>query len=236
MTVCDWLPKDAFVGAAAKKVLAKPVADWSARWIAGAPAAVSRLRLAEGAARRDQSICGDHVELELSGTGKRHLLEALLDVDLAECQRSEADIRVLDAFAEEVCEDFVRTLDASIAAAAGPARLRLTVAIGRNDVFEAVVPASSLVPLLKQHFGTGIAKAQPLSRLSVALKHVPVRARAVLGHVELSLSDMRVLGVGDIVVVDRAVGDPVELRLPESRRPFARGKLGRDENRLSIQL
>ena len=236
MTVCDWLPREAFVGAAAKEVLSKPVVAWSARWIARAPAAVSRLRLAEGVSRQGQTIIGDHVELELSGAGKRHLLEALLDVDLAEHQRSEADIRVLDAFVEEVCEDFVRTLEACVAGDAEGNRLRATVVIGRNDVFEASMPASSLVPLLKQHLGTSVAKGQPLSPLSVALKDVPVRARAVLGHVVLSLTEMGELGVGDIVVVDRAVGDPVELRLPASSKPFACGKLGRDENRLSIQL
>jgi flagellar motor switch/type III secretory pathway protein FliN len=239
MSVHHWLPKDAFVGRAAKDVLSGPVADWSARWIARAPAAVSRLRLVEGGlARRDQSISGEHVELEMPGSGKRCLLEALLDVDLTEHQRSEGDMRVLDALADVVCKDLIRTFEAIVAGHAvdeAGGRLKLTLTIGRNDICEATLPASSMVPLLKRQFGNA-TNDRPLSRLSAALRHVHVSTRVVLGDVELSLNEVRELGVGDVVVVDRAVGDPVDLRLPSSTRPLARGKLGRNGNQISIQL
>lgn len=240
MNIRDWLPKDAFLGAVTKDVLSGPVAAWSARWVARAPAGVSKLHFAErSVAARSQTTCGQHVALDLTGIGRRHLLEALLDVNLAENPRSEADTRVLDAVVEEACEDFVRTLDEIFVGEPDHGEdkgLRATVAIGRNDVFEFAVAVPSLVPLLKRRLGGAASPGRPLSRLSVALRDARIRAHAVLGHVDLTLSEMRELNAGDVLVIDRALGDPVELRLPQSSRPLARGKLARNGDQLSIQL
>ena len=240
MSIRHWLPKDAFLGAATKEVLSGPVAEWSARWVARMPAGVSKLRFVESSiATRAQTTFGRHVELDLTGIGRRHLLEAMLDVDLAENPRSEADTRVLDAVVEEACEDFVRTLDGLFADGPGDdedRELRGSVAIGRNDVFEFAVAAPLLVPLVKQKLGRAASSGRPLSRLSVALRDARIHAHAVLGNVDLSLNEMRELNVGDVLVIDRALGDPVELRLPQSNRPLARGKLARNGDQLSIQL
>jgi flagellar motor switch/type III secretory pathway protein FliN len=240
MSTRPWLPKDAFLGAATKDVLSEPVAAWSARWVARAPAGVSKLRFAEGgASARSQTTCGRHVALDLTGIGRRHLLEAVLDVSLAESPRSDADARVLDAVVQEICEDFVRTLDEVFAdepCEDEDRGLRATVAIGRNDVFEFAVAAPLLVPLIKRQLGGAVSPGRPLSRLSTALREAQIQARAVLGHVDLSLSEMRELNAGDVVVIDRAIGDPVELHLPQSSRPLARGKLARNGDQLSIQL
>jgi flagellar motor switch/type III secretory pathway protein FliN len=240
MSIRHWLPSNAFLGATTKEVLSGPVAEWSARWIARAPAGVSKLRFAEGGvAPRAQTTCGRHVELDLTGVGRRHLLEAMLDVNLAENPRSEADTRVLDAVVGEACEDFVRTLDGLFAGSPDDdeeRELRGSVAIGRNEVFEISLAAPLLAPLIKQKLGRAASPGRPLSRLSVALRDARVRAHAVLGNVDLSLNEVRELNIGDVLVIDRALGDPVELRLPQSNRPLARGKLARNGDQLSIQL
>jgi flagellar motor switch/type III secretory pathway protein FliN len=222
-----------------KAVLAETVERWSKRWFAKAAAAIAAVHRAESAAPSSQArlVTGSLAQAELNGRGKRALIEASLDVDLAGQALSEGDHAVLEAFAGAAVQDFVALLDEKFRSAAdeGGARVRIALSLAGTELLAVTLPRHVLVPAMRGRLGAPRAgKETPKSRLG-ALASTRVTAEAVLGHVEIALGDLNTLGVGDVVILDRALQDPVELRLSAGQR-IARGKLSRNAGRVAIQL
>lgn len=235
----DWLPQQAFCDEAVEAVLAETVERWSKRWFAKGTAAVAAVHAAEIARPSPQSRVASGVlaEAELTGRGKRVLLEAALDADLAIQVLSEGDHAVLDAFAGAALQDFVALLDETFKSAAGDegAGVRFVLSLAGMELLAATLPRHVLVPALRGRLGAPRSgREAPKSRLG-ALGATKVTAEAVLGQVELALGDLNNLGVGDVVILDRGVQDPVELRLAGGQR-IGRGKLSRNAGRVAIQL
>lgn len=56
-----------------------------------------------------------------------------------------------------------------------------------------------------------------------ALMNVPITLRAVLGEARLPMARFLALGPGDLVTLERLVGEPIELTVNDS--PIARGEI-----------
>ena len=239
LPVRDWLPTEAFSESAVKTALCGPVERWSKRWFAKGAVAVAAVHPAEIAEPSSQSriAAGTLAEAELTGRGKRVLLEAALDVELAGQTLSEGDHAVLEAFAGAALQDLVSILDETFRAAAdgnGP-RLRISLSLGGGDLLAVTLPRHVLVPALRARLAAARGNRDvPRSRLG-ALASTKVTAEAVLGQAELSFADLSNLGVGDVVILDRPLQEPVDLRLSGGQR-IGRGRLSRNGGRVAIQL
>jgi flagellar motor switch/type III secretory pathway protein FliN len=238
-----WLPKDAFSLEAVGACLSGPLSAWAERWFVRTPAAVAAVRAGEptAAAPAPQSlnIEGVNAALELSGRGKRRLLEAALDIDLADQPLSEGDRRLLDAFAQKIAQDLVSALDETLSIdddGATGAPVVSTIAVGGHDVFSLLVSDHVLAPLIKARVVDSCPPARPLIRRIEALKRTKLNAHGFLGRAELGLDELESLNVGDVLVLDRALAEPVELRLAGRETAMARGRLCQDGGLVAIQL
>jgi flagellar motor switch/type III secretory pathway protein FliN len=228
-SVQDWLPAEAFASEAVR--VAKRTAQIaSTRAIAGAAGTV----LAQCT-----QVRGKHASVLLTPRGKRLLLEAILDIDLAQLVLTEGDRHVLDALAGDAIDDLVAQFDEVFAAndgTPGAPQIAAALMFGSSDLLTLSLPEHLLVPLIKARIGPSACHVAPLRQRMSALTKSSIVVEGVLGRAELALSDLKEIGVGDVLVLDRSLKDPVELRMPGEAKPLAHGRLCRNGDRISIQL
>lgn len=225
LKVRNWLPKSAFGEAAVKAGLGDAIAAWSSRWFAGAQAAVASVHHG-----------GGPVTIDMPPRSKRYLLEAALGIELAGQVLCEADRQLLDALAQKIAEDLLAELDRVLGTDDGDGeRLGVRLAIGENEILSLALPEHLLVPVLKRRLGGAMARNKIAASRAEALKKTKLNMHGHIGRADLAISELRQLGAGDVLVLDRMVGEPVELRLAGS--VIARGKLCRGSaGQVSIQL
>jgi Type III flagellar switch regulator (C-ring) FliN C-term len=239
--VRDWLPTNAFTDEAIRAVLCNTVASWSACWFARATAEISAVRTGEPAPAADPKqlvISGRHTKAQLSAAGKRHVLQVSLGVDLSAQLLWETDRHVLDTFLEQAVKDLVERIDAALNAGSacdGGRYAALDISFGSNEGFKLYIPDHLLVGALKAGFGKPRIGSAPTNRLDV-LRRTRLSAFGFMGRAELSIGEARDMAVGDIVVLDQSLDEPVELRLAGVGPPLARGKLCCNDGQFSIQL
>jgi len=238
-----WLPKDAFSLEAISACLSGPLTDWSGRWFAGSSAAVVAVHGEIGpsqASAPDRLTVGACAALELSGRGKRRLLEAVLDIDLSNEPLNESDRCLLDAFAKIIVNDLAAALESDVlrdAATATPGALIVaTVGVGERDVLTFEAPECAFVPLIKERRGGLHSASRAIARRSEALKRTEIRAHGYLGRAEIGIGELEALSPGDVLILDRALAEPVELRVSSSAATLARGRLCRGTDGISLQL
>jgi flagellar motor switch/type III secretory pathway protein FliN len=238
-----WLPLDAYLGDGAKEAFTAPLAGWSADWFAGTSAVVSKVRAGENARAHpvpgEFEISGTGTTLQMVRNGKKRLLEALLHVRLSDQPCLADDGAVLDALAREAAQDLLHRIDDVVAGSADDAAdvgVRSTICIGNAEIFEVVLAAHAFVPLLKARLRVSDRPAGPPGDRNDALRRTRLVTRATLGQVEVSLDDLRKLNADDVLILDRALDEPVELRVTADGPPIARGALRQSGDKIAIQL
>jgi hypothetical protein len=227
-----WLPKGAFTEDRVRQVLTGLVAAWSAKWFARGRVTVSDV--SEGS--HDALVSERRFAFEMSLDRKRRLLNALLDVDLLKEKGKDGDDRLLNALAVTVVEDLGERVDALLvhdAEDGGGRVVQVTLAIEGWAIVILLIAEAALVPLIKAGIGSDVPSSQVIS-WEAALGHTRLVPHAVLGHAELGLNELKELNVGDVVVLDRGLSEPVALCL--AGRTIVQGALRRNGNELSIQL
>lgn len=63
---------------------------------------------------------------------------------------------------------------------------------------------------------------------------VPVRVQAILGRARMPVEKLVALGMGDVIELDRKVGEPVDIMV--NNRLIARGEIVMIDNRLGVTL
>jgi flagellar motor switch/type III secretory pathway protein FliN len=245
-TVSNWLPRDAYGADAVKAALAGIVADWSAAWFARHAVTISAVRAGREAlvpARSGGlSVEGYPVRAELSESGEQHLLEATLDVDLSANPPNGKDTTLLKAVAAEAVEDLVKALNNGLEAGnptgptVGAKQINIILSVAGNAMMTLMLPEHSLVSALKARLGPPAASATALVSRVAALSTTRVVAEGLLGRAEIEVSDLKGLSAGDVLLLDRSLSEPVELRLVSGVTQVGAGKLGRQDSRVSIEF
>ena len=236
--VRDWLPEQAFTEEAAELILREPLSLWSSRWFMRASVAVRSARVSRANTQAAQGIHvrGTSSELRLSGRGKRALLEAALTTDLSTMILTESDHKVLDSFTTEIVSDLLATLDSIGAGFSAEPFFSVVLSLAGAEMAVLDLSGPAFIPVLKKAMSTARKPAQkPRSRIE-ALKQTSLRAEGYLGRAELTLNDLKGLGIGDVIVLEKTLKDPVELRLPGTHQLVKRGKLIRTTETVSIQF
>lgn len=90
-----------------------------------------------------------------------------------------------------------------------------------------VVPA--LAPLVPKHI------AHPVAPLSRALERQPLHLDAIAGEAEVAFQELFTLAPGDVLKLERALGDPIEVRV-RGGAAVCSARLGVFHGRLALQL
>ncbi len=232
----NWLPEGAFTDAAVAAALSEPLKLWSGRWFASAEVRAGPVIRAGVGAPQAFSLQGASADVEMTGRGKRTLLEAALATDLSTKNLNDADHVLLDALARRIAEDLIAVLGNGLEASPQEtARVEAGITLDGREVMTVSLPCEAMVTAIKKHLGAARPSATPLGGRLAALGATRVALEGVLGKAELALSDVQELGVGDVVVLDRALTDSIELCLVQGAT-MARGRLGRSGGRMTIQL
>ena len=239
--VRPWLPRSAFTLDAVRTALAPALSLWSRQWFSGPAVEILSVGPVEGrtiSTGEHLEIAGHATKIRISGRAKRLLLEASLAVRLESVELTEVDHRLLHAFAEAIGKDLAARIDALAAdedKTAGDVTMSILVGLNGEKLADLSCAASMLVGPIKSGIARTPDTAKPASWLS-ALRLTPVAVEGYLGRVEIGVDDLEGLGVGDVLVLDRPVGDAVDLHLSPWKHLIARGALDQNDGRVSIHL
>ncbi|WP_157215374.1 hypothetical protein [Flavisphingomonas formosensis] len=234
--VRPWLPASALSVERVRAALAAPLDAWTQRWFAQAAITLSACQpAARLAAVPESTVRIAHATstsaILLPARGKRHLIEAVLDISLSDVTVSEDDHRLLDAFARRICEDLLDRLGASgEAPAPGATSLRLTISHGRDELLH-LDCADTLIIAHIRRARRPAAQPPKLTGRWQALGGQPVAAVALAGRAQLSLEELKGLAVGDVVLLEGAVNGRAALSFPPSGAIMAQATLGNDQGR-----
>jgi flagellar motor switch/type III secretory pathway protein FliN len=252
--VREWLPFGVVTDDAVRRVVEDAITRWHERWFVGPYASVSEMQAVCEApwgggggddgwyvycsvvairARR-QSLSGmvDKV-LGLGGDG-----QTMNDADRYIVKGLEK--KIVESLAIDVEQAFglTGTLKAASETRDGLAEnggllVVLKDSAGR-DILALGIPTETTLPVIKAQLGPPSARQERLYPLADALASAVVTVEAIVGRVELTLMDLNHLSVGDVLVLDSAVDEPVDIASAGSHRIFARAKLSQVQDGIAL--
>jgi len=236
-----WFPKEAYGRERVGACLRPPLQAWGERWFPRKTVAVGDVRVAPvpAAASSADSVAGVQAALDYLERGRRRILEAVLDIDLQSVELSDGDRKLLDRFVRRIVQDLADGLDALAKPGDEDDARQIvvsTIALDGQEILNLSLPDHALAPLMKAQMPQRRGDAAQIARRSDALKQTKVMARGVLGSASLSLDELEGVSVGDVLVLDRGLSEPVDLRMTGSQAVLMRGKLCHSAGQVSIQL
>lgn len=238
--VRDWLPDGAFTSARIARALTPALGQWSDRWLPKTVLTVDRVvdGPAPPPAPGERAIAGPIASAILTGAGKRHLLEGVLSIRLPS-HLEEIDHRLLDAFANELVLDLIMSVEAALPELPGAGVVDshgLVLALSGEAVLNLTLPSAALVPLIKAILPETVRpRSKPRGRIA-ALGPTAIGVEGRLGQVRLTAEDVDALAVGDVLILDRSLEAPADLNIAPDGPLIARGTLGQNGGRVSLQL
>ena len=197
------------------------------------------------------------VGLSVSKRAQARLADWVLDTRLEEVGASQVDqvlvVKLLDQMLDDLAarveavfglEDATLGPSAMLDAASMPSqpigRLGgVVVGIadeGASALLHLAIPCSVLIPYCMKILPQRVGREGNLISRADALAATPLTIEAVLGTVELALSDLRGLALGDILVLDREIIAPSELVLAGGGPSLATGMLTEQSGAKALRL
>jgi len=214
----NWLPDEALVAPDVLQRLDETLQVWSHRWF---PRHVLTRRRTMFGTRQATAVAAstDCVSVRMDVAAVQALGGEAIAADLGRLELTEGDRRVVDGFCQALLEDLVRSLDAALPGAAdadppppgsGPVAFELAAEDGRSvgviETSRAVLAAARLAGMRPS------TRPRPeLNRLRAAVGELPVRLSVRLGSAAVAVPEARRLTAGDVVILDRALDQPLEI-------------------------
>jgi hypothetical protein len=251
--VREWLPAEAMDSGAVRGLVDKALASWSPKWFARAEVAAAAFEQRRGAAARRAPgwQMSGVVGAALSSSETVSLAGLALGAEPERLVLSEADRDIIGRFATEIAGDLAAAIEDALGLDspeeglpvqvedpfAGDGGLQFSVADhGGRPLLHIAIPSAALIPFRKSAIAEARRRGPPLARIDRAFETTAVRVEARLGKAVLPLGDLARLAAGDVVILDRAIGDGAELALRSSGRPFARGAIVPGDAEISLLL
>ncbi|GLK50154.1 hypothetical protein GCM10017620_31280 [Brevundimonas intermedia] len=232
--VWRWAPDRALLDEGTLGWLDGIIAAWSDRWFAQGRVRRRGLERSTGASA-STSLFAARASLETSPAQRDHLAELALDIEVARLEATPADQALLDGLVETAVADLTRAVEAAIGGDAADPALALGGPSGRvvfplSDetgrlVGALAVARASLVQARLGALAPPAPASAPLVAMSAAIADTPVTLTVHAGTALLSLAEARELGVGDVVVLDRALDAAFDLLSAAHPEPIARAAL-----------
>lgn len=241
----DWLPLSVISDDVVRDVIRSVVTQWCERWFVGEPAVVSQLKVSSGAARNESDyagwrVCRSAIAIRGDRPALSRMVDRALDVHTEDLHLTEGDQALLQGLEHKILDDLCETFEQAFGLAgelkSQPQKIRdpLTdcggllaslVETSGREILSFAVPAHVVVPCIKAHLGPIAQKPEDLQPLVKALGNVPVSIEALIGSAGLSLTEFNDLAVGDILVLDRTLDEPVDITGAGSPHVFAKARL-----------
>ena len=219
-----WLPADTPVPPALDRMLKDLFGEWSGKWIATGPPTAAPLARGPRPDLDWQAIEGGPM-LGLSSSAPLTIGARMLGLSPAD--RPPADRALMEAVAAEALADLRQRLAALVQATRDSAWHSTQAATSHTATLGDPRRPLLAIALTAELFATLALRslppppAAPLGTGEEALERLPVALGAALGRCTLSVAEFQALGLGDVLVLDRAVDRPVPLALAGA--PLARG-------------
>lgn len=240
-----WLPLNAAMNDEVRKRLDTAVCAWSSAWFGKTSVRLSKL---EKGRRGHNSIDGgagwqryrSRLAISVSKRAVYQLLDLALDANLNQILLTETDRLLLDAFAEELLGDLTTRVEAALEIEGEDQRPPRSVidAIGQpgglianltdnqgSPLLAIAVPLEAIMPLYMATFPPARRASEPLQRLSAAVAPESLSLEVNLGQADLSMSELKGLAPGDVLVLDTLLSDSAAVCLPGGGAVAARAKL-----------
>ena len=243
MSCRAWLPDAALTLDRISAALSVCLQEWAEAWIGDAVTA-AQVQFSDAAQISTQvgriHVAGSATSISSEGRAKRALLEALLGSSLHGHVLTERDHRLLDGLAGRALQDLVARCDdlgraTDLPAAAARAAI-VTLRCPAGEIAKLELPHSALAGLVKASLGDNHGKPMSISSRVEALGEAAVEIEAVLGENILRFEDVAGLAVGDVLLLDRALEEPAQIRIAQAGVTLGAGMLSRDGNRVALTI
>ncbi|HWE45803.1 MAG TPA: FliM/FliN family flagellar motor switch protein [Caulobacteraceae bacterium] len=251
----DWLPYGVMYREPVRRGVEAAVSDWARRWFASGRIGVSNLLVCstdvrgelEGGAWR---VTRQGIALDIPRRSLQSLVEKGLATSESGEQPTETDRQLLTEFERRLIDDLSVTLAAQLslphetAASAwgrdpfgGKGGLVVRLSDGNGpDLAALAIPFEILLPFCRASLGPSDSPKGDLEGLLHALASIPVMIEATLGHFDLGLSELQELAVGDVLLMNRPLGDAFDLTIAGGQRVLGRAEMQSANGSLAFVL
>jgi len=200
------------------------IEDWSLRWFRSWRLVRQRLQF-EGTSPAEPVVAsGSCVLIRVFTANVEIIAGRALDIDLGRLNQTSDDQAVVGDFGERIVLDLVRALDAALAPrrpstgdSSGAVVLELRDEEGRKILLIETTRAA-LAQTRRRSLKPDPGLRAPLHTIEAAIADVPVKLQARLGSSLVPIGEARRLTPGDIIVLDHALDEPLDLAGPEGTR------------------
>lgn len=250
----DWLPTEAVGLDTIQAKIRQAVDSWSARWFASRKIVAGSMTPAREAPHTPASPWARHGTAIFFACGRRPMLRLLgwaLDADIDHCALSDADRDLLEGFEGRMVSDLISEVETALGIPFGEvtAAERIARPLGRlgglivrleddraDDLASLAVPLDSIVRLVRASITPTARLPMHLGNFMDALASTPVKLGIDLGSSQISLSEMRGLSKGDVLVLDTPLNMGASISLLGSDKPIATGALTSEDGHLTLAL
>ena len=243
--VRDWLPHGVVTHDVVRQTLEQAITQWGDRWFADVYASVTDMKSAYEAPGIENDDGGwrvyrSAVAIRTRRQALARIVDRALDIGTEGLNLTEADRYMLGELERNILENLAEEVEQAFGVPSerkpAPERPRdalsdgggllvsLTDPSGR-EVLTLAVPIDVTLPRIKAQLGTPAPRSEALQPLTRALSSVNVAIEAVVGRVELNLTELNDLAVGDVLVLDRALDQAVDIAAAGSQQIFAKAVL-----------
>lgn len=244
-----WAPLEVALRPAVREGVQALVSGWTGKWMANESLKLSLWELKrEGAdpPANDGHTFGGGVRVDVAPRAWDKLVRRALKLDIGSAPSEPLDQEVLQLFGERLFNSLASEMERGLIAArpsstselrpiwpgvrAGLADASGDIVIGLSIPFEGLRRmAEASLPAPRS------PKALMSGRLPAIADH-QVMVQALLGNAKLRVADARTLAPGDVLVLDRSLSAPAELRLVDSGAAVAAADLTDSEGRAALRI
>lgn len=240
-----WTPPAALSDGCIPMHLSELADAWTKDWLVEARSVSVRSDLSFCARRNSEGDrCWSAGGLALMAGHPQLSRLALALVGYAATPARPADEPILEAIAVSSLEDLHRrflhlfgiTIPSEPVRETGLAdAARFVFGYGPGLSFELLATRAALTQMRKL-LAKPLRPPSALGRLSEAIGKQPIQLGVAIGDAKLGLNDLRMLSVGDIVILDRAIDDDLYITFHENTASDLRCRIERDGQRALLRL
>ncbi len=244
-----WIPEEVLCDDQLTDAIQGHAVSWASDWFPGSIPVRTSLNVAASQAANspEPHFVSGGCGVYLPEVDQLALAKALLGMDRGDTEDSDREIfgsvtksavdDLLARFGSDLFEDKPRaSSQPGSASEPGAAKVRYTLTLGAPSIALILeMPRSRAVEARCRLVAPRKARL-PLHDPAVALADLQVELGAQLGQVELSVPEVRQLAPGDVVILDRAVEDPMEVVIERSVSTGLRCRLQTNADALQLTL
>jgi hypothetical protein len=231
--VRDWLPAGAVSSERVRLALRDAVESWSSQWFSKRKFNLGRVseRSSPPLGAEEWQSCGEACALRCTAAGGVKVLEAAIDLTLGPDLLTPRDHQLMETFRDKILDDLIGKIEEKLglqrgrsADTGGSDWLQLSIVEDFGpDLVLVALPSERLTSFIK----TAIPRkaSSPNVSLKAAIQDESITMEALLGCVELLLSDLAALEPGDLLLLPTGLDQAVPIQVTGSNSTIAMARV-----------